>query len=505
MTWAGSAGVLGGARKKRDRAVIDIGSNTVRLVIFSGSMRAPEIALNEKVAARLGRELDETGLIPQKAADIALSALRRYRALTTDFGADQLEVVATAAVRDAKNGPEFLEEVKKIGLPARLLSGEEEARASASGVIAAFPGARGVVADLGGGSLELISFAKGASRKGESLPLGTLRLGSLRAGGPETFDRAVEQALADSGWAVEQPGPLYLVGGTWRALAKYAMLSLDHPLSDPHGLTLPVEEADRIAKKLMLANRESLRAISGISSLRAAALPDAAALLRAMLAELKPTELTFSSWGLREGLLYQRLAPLVRKQDPLLAGIAQFTAPRGGSISRAAIIAGWTADPLPHHGKNSERLRLAATLLALAAARLEVNIRTRHALDWALHKRWIGLDMTGRAVIGAALVGAAGRRALPSDLLALASEEDLHDALGWGLAIRLCCRLGGVSGTSLANSMLFAEEGNLVLALDKKSSQLLGDVVQDDLGALAGWLGMHPDVRVGTKLPLRPI
>jgi exopolyphosphatase/guanosine-5'-triphosphate,3'-diphosphate pyrophosphatase len=408
-------------------------------------------------------------------------------------------------VREAKNGPQFLASVREAGLDARVLSGEEEARASATGVIAAFPKASGVVADLGGGSLELVSIDGGADHHGQSLPIGTLRLGALRSKGPGSFKRAVHRALASAGWASEHPGPLYMVGGTWRAFAKYTMLRLGHPLSDPHGLRLPVEEADRIAKKLARTDPEELRATGRISGLRAGALPDAASLLRVMIAELAPSELVFSAWGLREGLLYQRLQPLARQQDPLLAGVAHFTAGHGGSVSSAAMIAGWTTEVVNGDGATSERLRLAATMLALAASRVEPNIRIRHALDWALEKRWIGLDMPGRARIAAALVGACDQPALPAELLALADEKLLHEALGWGLAIRLCRRIGGGSRSSLTGSALSVEGSKLVLSFDRSGASLLGDPVRSDLDTLAGWLGLGSEVRVLDQLPRRRI
>ncbi|WP_305096812.1 Ppx/GppA family phosphatase [Croceibacterium aestuarii] len=497
------SGSLDADGARPDRAVIDIGSNTVRLVIYCGPPRAPNTFLNEKVVAKLGRDIGESGLIPDKAAELALAGLRRFRALVTDLGVQQVDVVATAAVRDAKNGERFLENVRKLGLDVRLLSGDEEARASATGVIAAFPHAHGVVADLGGGSLELISVENGQDHDGQSLSIGTLRLGSLRKKGSASFKRTVHRAFAKAGWAAAHPGPLYMVGGTWRAFAKYAMLKSGHPLTDPHGLQLPVEEADRIAKRLVRTDPESLREVSGISSLRAVALPDAAALMRVMLVELAPTELVFSSWGLREGILYQRLPALARRQDPLLAGVAHFTAPHGASISRAAMIAGWTAPVANGDGAKSERLRLAATLLAQAAARLEPNIRLRHALDWALEKRWIGIDMPGRARLAAALVGACDKPALPSELLALADERLLHEALGWGLAIRLCRRLGGGSRISLASSSLSVESETLVLDLDAAGVELLGEAVRVDLETLAGWLGMSAEIRVDKRLPMR--
>lgn len=505
MTKAWPNSALGEEGARPDRAVIDIGSNTVRLVIYSGAPRAPDTFLNEKVVARLGRDLADSGTIPAKAEEVALAALRRYRALVTDLGVRQVDVVATAAVRDAKNGQKFLRKVRDLGLDARLLSGEEEARAAATGVIAAFPEAHGVVADLGGGSLELVSVEDGTDHHGQSLSIGTLRLNALRRKGSASFKRVVHKAFEKAGWAAAHPGPLYMVGGTWRAFARYAMLRMNHPLSDPHGLVLPVADADRIAKKLVRSDPEKLRASGDLSSLRAAALPDAAALLRVMIAELKPDELVFSSWGLREGLLYQHLSPIARSQDPLLAGIAHFTAPRGGSISRAAMIAGWTSDVAHGDGANSERLRLAATLLTLAAARLEPNIRTRHALDWALEKRWVGIDMPGRARLAATLVGACAKPALPSELLALADEKVLREALGWGLAIRLCRRIGGASKMSLTSSALTREKDKLVLTFDESGAELLGDIVATELEALARWLGLEAEIRVESRRRARQI
>ncbi|MBO0750208.1 MAG: Ppx/GppA family phosphatase, partial [Porphyrobacter sp.] len=373
-----------------DYAVVDIGSNTVRVVVYTGPGRAPETLLNEKVTARLGRDLATTGRISDKAQEVALAGLRRFHVLLQSLGVSQVTVVATAAARDAENGAEFLERVRQIGFAPRLLSGEEEAVAAAAGVIAAFPDAHGVVADLGGGSLELVCVEDGQAHQGVSLPFGTLRLDSLRKKGSRSFKGFVHKAFANVGWAVAHPGPLYLVGGTWRAFARTAMMHAGSPLTDTHGFELDPVEAERIAKQLLASDAALLKDTARLASVRADALPDAAALLRVMLTELQPSGLVFSSWGLREGLLYQQLSPLARSQDPLLLGVSRFAEPLGGSPSRAAMMAGWTAPAVGADDAYGERLRLAATILALAAARLEPNIRIGHAVDWALHKRWIG-------------------------------------------------------------------------------------------------------------------
>ena len=182
--------------------------------------------------------------------------------------------------------------------------------------------------------------------------------------------------------------------------------------------------------------------------------------------------MVFSSWGLREGLLFQRLSPAARRQDPLLAGVTQFAAPRGGSATVAAMMAAWTADVVRGEGKDGERLRLAATILALASAHVEPNWRARHAFEWAMDKRWLGIDPEGRARIAAALLATCGKIAPPPELERLASWEDLSQAVGWGLAIRLCRRLGAGSRQSLMASALTREGDRLVLGIAPSHAQL---------------------------------
>ena len=477
------------------RAVIDIGSNTVRLVIYEGNERAPEVVWNEKVAARLGQDLSTSGKIPKPAAEEALGALARYALIVSDLKIDDIQTVATAAAREAKNGAEFLQAVESLGLTPRLLSGEEEANASAMGAIGAFPGANGVVADLGGGSLELISIANEECHHGESLPLGTLRLPALRKKGH--FGKKVRKMLGGVGWAEKHPGPLYMVGGTWRAFAAYAMHEADYPLTDPHGFEIDVEEAARLARKLVRVKPEKLLRISGISPMRASYLSDASALLKVMLETLKPDRLVFSSWGLREGLLFSRLEPLQRAQDPLLAGVTAYASQRDASITDAARVAGWTVNIANGKGRRNERLRLAAAQLASALQRVEPNLRANHAVEWSLGKRWIDCDARGRAMICAALMGSLGRTELPASFRYLASDDDLREAITWGLAFRLARRLGAASQLSMTASSLSQTKKKLVLRLDESRAALAHYPVTLDLEVLAEWLGFAPRIKIG--------
>lgn len=486
----------GGRRRppQPPRAVIDIGSNTVRLVIYEGTARAPETVWNEKVAARLGRDLSETGLIPEEAAQEALAALARYALIIADLGIEDVQTVATAAARDAENGREFLDRVTALGLHPRLLSGEEEACASAMGALGAFPGAHGVVADLGGGSLELVSIHDNECHRAKSLPYGTLRLPKMRAQGD--FEAHLHETLGDVGWAAHHEGPLYMIGGTWRALASYAMREIDYPLTDPHGFVLSIDDADRMAKELVATNPADLMGIGGISEMRAGYLPDAAALLRPLLAEFEPDCLVFSSWGIREGLLYSRLDTLQQSRDPLLAGIEAFASARDAHVTDATLVSAWTADLVENSKPGDERKRIAAAQLAASLRRVEPNLRMNCAVEWSLDKRWLDLSPRGRAMICAALIGALGRTELPERLRVLASEDDLREGVTWGLGLRLAQRLGGGTRESLANSRLRRKKRKLVLELAPSHAALAAGPVPLELAMLAGWLGLEPKIKM---------
>ncbi len=476
---------------RAQRAIIDIGSNTVRLVVYGGSPRAPIVLLNEKVIARLGHEIGETGRLADDAIDIAMRGLERYALILKELAISDVEVVATAAARDAENGPEFLEQVRQLGLSPRLLSGKDEARISAMGVIGAFPGAAGVVADLGGGSLELVRIENGGCGVGTTLPLGTLRLPELRITKPGEVKKSANQMLKAAGWDAAVGGNLYLVGGTWRAMAVYAMQQQSHSLSDPHGLEVGREEIQAISAEIAAATPDELRAIPRISSQRSQTMPDAAALLLALLKRLDPDKVVFSSWGLREGLLFDRLEDFARQQDPLLAGMAVFAGLHGCPPTLAARVAAWTVGAIPASRPGLERLRLAATMLALASMQTEPNIRTEQAVEWALQKRWIGLAAHERAMLAAAISANGNHTDLDPRISELASPEAIDDAVCWGLSIRLCRRLGGLSRATFESTRLAIEDGKLVLKLEESHAPLFGVPNEKDLRLLGDQLGLE--------------
>ena len=488
-------------------AIIDIGSNTVRLVVYGGPPRAPAVLLNEKVTARLGKSVGETGRLSNKAMKTALAALARFATLLEVSGVTRVTTAATAASRDAVNGPEFLAAVAELGLAPRLLSGEEEALTSAQGVMAAFPGMRGIVADLGGGSLELTRCNGQSCQGGITTPFGTLRLPAARADGPRKFASKVRAALRDAGWSDGRGQPLYLVGGSWRALARVAMARLHWPLDDPHGFELDPKTALNVCRSL--ARGKAAVEAPRISASRLASLPDAAALLAVLVREIEPSCLIFSSWGLREGLLYETLDADVRAEDPALAGVAAFARTMDVDPDVAAAVDAWIApvcDATSKPGADNALRRMAA-LLALAAVRIEPNLRADEAVGWAMRKRWIGLDARGRALLAMTALANTGAGPVadllvaPGDLIRLASAADLRQAATWGLAIRLCRKFTGCAAPALADSGLALDNGTLTLSVSEALRPLYTEGVSKDLRLLAEWLKAQPAVRFGDGEP----
>lgn len=470
------------------RAIIDIGSNTVRLVIYNGPPRAPIVLLNEKVAPKLGKDVAADGRLSEKAMETALAALSRYALLLRMREVDDVQTVATAAVRDAENRNEFLAAIGELGLAPRVLSGEEEARASAMGVIAAFPGAKGVVGDLGGGSLELVAFEGETCGDAVTLPFGTLRLPDLRDGGAEQFTNRIRSGLKRARWKAGRGAPFYIVGGSWRALALHSMRKTGWPLDDPHDFELNPQDAIAIFEPL--AGGKIGDTDPRISSSRLATLPDAAALLGALIGQLAPSRIVFSSWGLREGLLYGQLDAETRAQDPMLSGVAAFAADARVSFLTAEKVTNWSAGIHVEDDAANGNLRLAGTMLALASLRSEPNLRADQAIDWALRKRWIGLNARGRAMLAMTVFANTGHTEVPEALAPLASEDDFRRAIAWGLSVRFCRKVTGGAEDALEQTLLKRVGSRLVLELQGPMLALNSNSVAKNLRTLAQWLNL---------------
>lgn len=473
-------------------AIVDIGSNSVRLVVYSGATRIPSILFNEKVMAGLGRDLGETGALSEAAQARALDAIARFRLLVREMGVGRTRVVATAAVRDASNGAAFLERIRAIGFTPEVLSGEEEAYAAGCGVLSAIPDADGFVGDLGGGSLELVELSGGRVLSRRSLPLGVLRLPPADAKG-EAIAKRLRKAMDADLRRRARGRPFYLVGGSWRTLGRFDMLLDDHPLPVTHHHVMP---PGRIAELRNALATVDARVVKALASSRATTLPQATALLAALVEELEPSALVVSAFGIREGLLYGDLKPEQRAIDPLIEAARVAGAQLGRFREHGDLLDDWIA-PVFDDPPELARLRLAACLLSDVAWSAHPDFRAERGVDIALHGNWVGIDIPGRVMLGQALYSGfgGGKEFAGWPVAQLCAPDLLARAAQWGLAMRLGQRLSGGVAAPLKKTELAVEGGTLVLTIRRGYAALAGDPISRRLSALAGAMGLKAEER----------
>ncbi|MDO6414657.1 Ppx/GppA family phosphatase [Sphingomonas sp. BIUV-7] len=473
--------------------IIDIGSNSVRLVIYEGANRMPSILFNEKIMAGLGRGLAKSGALDPQAVERALVALARFKRLAEDMGAASLRTVATAAVRDASNGKDFIARLSAIGLPVELLPGHEEAALAGHGVLAAIPDADGLVGDLGGGSLELAPVADGEVGEGVSIPFGVLRIAAMKAHTARDLERAVVAALIKAGWTgAPVDRPFYLVGGSWRALARLHMALSSFPLPIIHQYQIDPGEAVRLVRSLSQLDPKRVKNVGGISSSRVPALPHAAQLLAVLVRLLKPSVLIVSAYGLREGLLHRSLPADVRAQDPLICAAREEGVRQGRFPEHGDLLDRWIA-PLFHAAPaDHARLRHAACLLADVGWRAHPEFRAERGFETAIHGHWVAIDAAGRGMLGQSLFTHFGGEGVPHIVSDLLDDETIAAARRWGLAMRLGQRLsGGVAGP-LESSKLTIDGATLRLELAGGDVALYGEAVERRHRLLAESFGLKP-------------
>lgn len=479
----------GGARDKRV-AVIDIGSNSIRLVVFDGLKRAPATIYNEKVLCGLGRGLQSSGRLSLEGVDLAVPNLMRFTALARAMGIGRIEMIATAAVRDAEDGAEFRAGVEKqCGHPIRVLSGEEEAEFAALGVIAGNPTADGIMGDLGGGSLELVDVSNGEVRHSTTLALGPLRIMESCGDDRQAARDMIDNALAQVDWLAAGKGrSFYPVGGAWRNLARLHMEQSKHPLHAIHEYTINSEDALKLARVVSRLGKSSLSGIQNVSRRRRETLPMASLVLARLLRRVQSEEVTFSTFGLREGFLFNQLPEEVRRQDPLLVAAEEIAEREGrfGGIGEALMR--WSNPLFADKNEEETRLRLTACHLSDLAWREHPDFRALQALQRILHYPLVGIDHPGRAFVAYTVFLRYGgapdaKEAAPG--AALLSERWRTRAIVLGAALRLAYRVSGATRRVLEESSLKVDGKLLELQLPDDGSVPDGEAVQRRFKVLA--------------------
>ena len=440
----------------------------MRLVVFEGRGRNPVAIFNEKAVLRLGRGMQASGRLNDDGVAQALTVMNRYAAIARAMGADPFEVLATAAVRDAENGPSFVETLRERmpGVPIHTLDGEEEAALAADGVLCGFPAADGIMADIGGGSMELVSLERGRRESAKTFRLGVIRLAE-RSGGNLTKARAIVEAdLAPESWVREGAGrDLYLVGGALRALARIHIARTGYPLNMVHHYTISHDEARDLTRVITGASRRSLERMPGVPRRRVEDLPFAAIVLWRVLRGSGARRVVFSANGLREGWYMRLMQPVERERDPLLAAGMDYTRWFGRDPAMPPALLAWT-DPL-FSGESAEarRLREAACWMSDVGSHDHPEYRAEQAFLRILRQPGIGLDHHARAFLGLALAlryEAEPEAPFLEIARTLLNDEARRQATILGVAMRLAYTLSAGTPDLLAGTQLLV---NRVLTL----------------------------------------
>jgi exopolyphosphatase / guanosine-5'-triphosphate,3'-diphosphate pyrophosphatase len=492
-------------------AVVDIGSNSVRLIVYDDATRAPAPIYNEKVLCGLGRSIATSGKLAADGVSRALRALRRFRALIEQLQVSRVEVIATAAAREAENGQEFIAQAEQVlGRRITVLSGTMEAELAALGVVSGIYAADGFVGDLGGGSLELIDVRGGRLSDAVTMPLGGLRLIDASGGNLKKAREIVDAEFGKVEWLEKGRGrDFFAIGGTWRALARLHMTQTNYPLSVMHNYRISAEEALKFAAVLDHQSQSSLAGIRDISSARRETVPYGALVLERLIKQMKPRSVVISVLGIREGLLYSLLSEEEREKDPLLEACANLASQRSRSLVNAYELCDWTDTlfraPGPAETAEQKRLRYAACLLSDIGWRAHPDYRGAQSLNLVAHGDFVGVDHPGRAFL--ALAAYYRNEGLVKDdlsqrLVELVDKDTLKRARILGAAFRAAHMVAAAMPGVLPHTPIGYEGNRLVWSLPDPYSNLEGERVERRFKSLANLLDREPEIRVGTPFQL---
>ncbi len=500
------AGARGRLPLGRPVAVVDIGSNSVRLVVYEGMSRSPAPIFNEKVLCGLGREVATKGKLPADAVKSALDALRRFRALCDVMHVGQLHVIATAAVRDAKDGSSFIRDAEAVcRAKVEVLTGAKEARFAALGVIASVHEPDGIVGDLGGGSLELVEVRNTDIGIGVTLPLGGLALSDSAEHSLKKAGKIVDAVLSDERLLKTLQGrTFYAIGGTWRSLARLHMSQTGYPLSVMHGYSLPAKEALEFAELVRRVDPDTLDNIEVVAKARRPLLPYGALVLEQLLRLGKPKRVFISALGVREGLLFNLLGKDAQSEDPLISAARELNELRSRSPQHGQELVDWMDKFMESTGfeetDNERRLRHAACLLADIGWRAHPDYRGQQSLNIIAHATFVGIDHPGRAFLALSVFYRHEGTGQHDDELSprireLASTRMLDRARVIGGAFRVAYLVSASMPGVLPRAPLIVSKGKLVLKLDGDLAALNGERLFNRVRQLGKLIGREPVIR----------
>ena len=488
-----------GARALERVGVVDMGSNSVRLVVFDGAARSPAYFYNEKIMCALGAGMSETGHLSPKGRIRALSAMRRFQKVSERIGLTELTVVATAAVRDATDGPEFCKQVfEETGLRILVIDGEEEARLSAQGVLLGWPGAYGLVCDIGGYSMELAEISGGRVGACVSSELGPLKLRDLKGGSKARngFIKETIQDLRDKMGA--QRDRLFLVGGSWRAIARIDMVRREYPLHVLHEYRMTPEAVSETCDFIKRSDPGSLKSACHVSSARMSLVPFASEVLSRLVKSFKPKDIAISNYGIREGILYEQMPQRLRDRDPLIEASRFAEAKDARMPGFGKVLFEFIMPLYPSASDSQIRLVKAACLLHDVSWRAHPDYRAEVCFDNATRANLGGLKHSERIFLGLALLHRYSNKRENTrfeELYDLVDDKTRKDAEILGKAMRLGAMLWIHHGKEGGELRWHPKKNVLQLCLSDETMPLFGEVASARLKSLAGSLNAQAEIK----------
>jgi len=486
--------------------VIDIGSNSIRLVVYDGLTRAPLPIVNRKAVVGLGTDVERLGRIGDDSFERGVAAVAALVRIAEDVPVAQLSLLATAAVREAENGAAFQAAVAvACGRTMDVLSGDDEARMSALGVISASPQASGIVGDLGGGSLELVAVENGRVLKQTSLPIGPLRLMERTAGRLEDAGQIIDEALSGVHWLnVMRESEFYAVGGGWRAIARLHMGQHDYPLQVIHGFHLQRREARDFTAMLEHLGRQTTSQIRAVSRRRAEGLPWGAVVLERVIAALQPSDIVFSAHGLREGFHFGALDEATRAEDPMLSACRDLAGQHRRFADASGDLERWLAPVTEILEAVPDRMVAAICAIADIGWLEHPEYRAEQAMLRALRMPWSVLSHPERGFLGLVLFvryGGSASASTAETCRRLLGEDGAARAKALGKALRLAFELCAGRGSALATTLLSLDGQTLVLTLGSEAAVAAPEKIERYTTSLGRALGRPVRVESATDTP----
>ncbi|WP_299351329.1 Ppx/GppA family phosphatase [uncultured Shimia sp.] len=480
--------------------VVDVGSNSVRLVVFDGAARSPAYFYNEKIMCALGAGLSETGRLNPEGRERALSAIRRFQEVARQICHGELTAVATAAVREAEDGPDFCEEVlRETGLKVHVIDGQEEARLSAQGVLLGWPGSYGLVCDIGGSSMELAEIDRDTVGKRVTSALGPLKLKDIKGGkkGRRAYINETLDALKEE--MGSQRNRLFLVGGSWRAIARIDMYRRGYPLHVLHEYRMSAKAINATAEFIKDHDPEELRQKCGVSASRMALVPYAIDVLKGVIRRFKPHDIAVSSYGIREGMLYEQMPDRLRRRDPLIEA-CRFAEAKDARIPGCGKVLFQFIQPL-FNAANEDRRRIikAACLLHDVSWRAHPDYRAETCFDYATRANLGGLRHSERVFLGMALLHRYRNKYEGTrfeDMFAVLDDKQKKQAEVLGKALRFGAMLWMDNSADTGELKWRPKKRHLQLTLPPTAAALYGEVAKARFQSLLDALNATGEVRI---------